>query len=425
MLMHPLESVPTFKKSHCVATTVFVAVLSASIASVSLGGSVAAPYEVGTWRGFRSAAVSYTFDDNTPNQYSVAVPMFNAMGFRLTLFTVTTWLPGGSWAPIQNAASFGHEIASHTVSHPDVSGLSDAQQTVEVQNSHDAINANITGQDCVTLAYPYCVPGKRSIISQYYIAARTCSGQLVPSTPSDFLSISSFICGSLGTVKTAQDFNTKADSAAAANAWCVYLIHAIDGDSGYSPLSSTTLHAGLNYLAANPDTFWVDTFGNVVRYIKERNDVSVMETASGADSITLAVTDTLDDSIYDFPVSLRRPLPMNWAAAAATQDGAPVDAQIVNVGGTDYVMFYVVPDGGEVVLSRVYRQSVIRSPLQASSTGFTFRLEGEAGESYTTYLSADLADWPPMQTNALVTTSTTITVATSNTANYYRAQRVP
>lgn len=32
-----------------------------------LAQSVEAPYEVGTWQGFRSAAVTYTFDDQCAN----------------------------------------------------------------------------------------------------------------------------------------------------------------------------------------------------------------------------------------------------------------------------------------------------------------------------------------------------------------------
>jgi len=83
--------------------------------SVGLAGTVSAPYQIGTWQGFRQAAITYTFDDDLPNQYSIAVPMFNAKGFKMTLFTVTIWLPGRAWSLVQTAASFGHEVASHTV----------------------------------------------------------------------------------------------------------------------------------------------------------------------------------------------------------------------------------------------------------------------------------------------------------------------
>jgi hypothetical protein len=49
---------------------------------VSFGASfsqvIDTPYVAGTWRAFRSAAVSYTFDDGCANQFTVAIPMFNA-----------------------------------------------------------------------------------------------------------------------------------------------------------------------------------------------------------------------------------------------------------------------------------------------------------------------------------------------------------
>ena len=318
----------------------------------SLAGSVPAPYKIGTWRGFRPAAISYTFDDDCSNQYAVAIPMFNARGFKITLFTVPDWLPGRSWAAAQNAALQGNEIASHTLTHPRLSELSEAQQTNELANSQAVINAHVTNQLCLTLAYPFCVEGNEATVGQYYIAARGGSGQLAPRTPPNFLNISSVVCGPEGSVKTPQDFNHQADRAAAANAWCVYMIHGIDGDKGYSPLSSATLQASVDYLGANTDKFWVETFGNVARYIKERDAASIRETASGDTSIILQVTTPLDRSIYNYPITLRRPLPANWPAVAVSQNHQPVGAQLVTVNSTSYVMFDVVPDGGDVTLSK-------------------------------------------------------------------------
>jgi peptidoglycan-N-acetylglucosamine deacetylase len=88
--------------------------------------SVAPGYQVGTWQGFRTAAISFTFDDNCLNQLALAVPMFKTHGFNLTLFTVTSWSP--NWTGLQNAASDGNEVASHTVTHTSLGGLTDAQQ---------------------------------------------------------------------------------------------------------------------------------------------------------------------------------------------------------------------------------------------------------------------------------------------------------
>lgn len=326
----------------------FAAFLTAGNAAYSQ--TIEPPYEVGAWQGFRPAAISYTFDDGCSNQFAIAIPMFNEFDFKLTLFTVTNWSP--NWTALQNAASAGHEVASHTVTHPYLSGMNLTQQTNELKNSQDVINSRISGQKCVTLAYPYCVPGNQALTEQYYIAARHCQGYIEGITPSNFYQISSLICGNLGSVKTAADFNQKYENTLTSKGWCVFLIHGIDGDGGYSPLPSTTLRASLEYLNARKSQFWVSTFGNIVRYIRERDTVSVSESSNQDTRITLQVTDTLDDAIYNYPITIRRPLPPSWSSAYVLQNGRTVNASVVEVDSTKYVMFDVVPDGGNVILSK-------------------------------------------------------------------------
>ena len=333
---------------------------------VAQAGSVAAPYQIGTWEGFRPAAISYTFDDDCPNQYAEAVPMFHAAGLKMTLFTVTSWL--GSWSQVQLAASYGDEIASHTVTHASLGSAALATVTNEEANSQSIINSYITDESCLTLAYPNCTVPSETITAQYYIAARVCSGTLVPSSPPDFLQISSYILGNTGPYTTGDSINNLADNAFNAKAWCVYLTHAIDGDSGYSPLSSTALQASVNYTSTNQSKFWVETFGNVVRYIKERNASSVAETSNTGNSITVQVTNNLDNSIYNYPITLRRPLPANWPAASVTQNGRPITVQSVAIGSTNYVMFDVVPNGGDVVLAGINASATIQLVIPASAT---------------------------------------------------------
>ena len=307
-------------------------------------------YEVGTWQGFRSGAVSFTFDDNCPNQLSVVKPMFDQYGFKMTFFSVISW--GPNWTALQAAALNGHEIGSHTVSHTSLSSLTDDQQTTEFKNSQDAINSHIQGQKCLTIAYPNCVLGNSSICKQYYIAARVCSGVIVPKTPSDFMNISSIVCGSQGSIQKTSDFTNKANAAATSNGWVVFLIHAIDNESGYSPTSSTEIKGALDYLNQNKNKLWVSTFGNIARYIKERNNVSVKQISAKDSVITLSVTSTLADSIYNFPVTIRRVLPQGWSSARIIQNGKSISPQIINVNLKDYIMFDVVPDSGDVTIVR-------------------------------------------------------------------------
>jgi oligosaccharide reducing-end xylanase len=332
--------------------TKMLLMLTAFLMAGSIGycGTVASPYEVGNWSGFRTAAITYTFDDHCSNQFAIAVPLFNEFGYKLTLYPVPAWSP--NWTNIQNAAAAGHEVGSHTVNHSNLSTLDDANQTIQLANSQSIINSYIPGQQCVTIAYPFCAPGNQALTATYYIAARHCQGAIEVNTPSNFYQISSIICGSAGAVKTTADFTTKFTSTATSKGWCVFLIHGIDSDGGYSPLSSTVLRESIQYLDTHRSTFWVSTFSNVVRYIRERNDVSVTETSNEPNSITLQVTDTLNDAIYNYPVTIRRPLPADWPSATVSQNGQAVNASVVVANSTIYVMFDVVPDGGDVVLSK-------------------------------------------------------------------------
>ncbi len=396
----------------------------AFVTNSAIAGTVSPPYEIGTWPGFRSAAISFTFDDSGSNQFSVAIPMFDQKGFKLTLFSCTGTMFAG-WPKLQDAAARGHEVASHTVTHANLGGLADAQQIAELKNSQDAINANVTTQRCVTMAYPFCVQGKDALTAQYYVGARTCSGQIVPSTPANFMSISSYICGSAGSVQTLPNFTSLANSAASSKGWCVFLIHGIDNDGGYSSLSSATLRQTVNYFSTNQNRFWVQTFGNVVRYIKERNAASVWETSNDGARISLQVTNSLDSAVFNYPITLRRPLSAGWPGAAVWQSGQRVPAQMLYVGSTNFVMFDVEPNGGDVTLAKETLPVTLSNPVLITPTNLSFRLEGQTGARYVVQASSDLVSWTPVQTNVLASAATNMTSPVLDPLRFYRAQWSP
>ncbi len=319
----------------------------------SFSQTVPAGYQIATWQGYRSAAISYTFDDNCPNQLAIAVPMFDRFGFKVTLFTVTSpkWVWPANWSGLQKAALGGDEIASHTIDHPKFDTLSDSALRAELSRSQDTINAHIKGQRCITIAYPYCVPGNEAIDAEYYIAARGCSGQIVSKTPDDFMNISSFVCGDQG-LNTVAAIESEANAAAEKNGWCVYLMHGINGTEpgAYSPISQDTILASLQYLSANRDKFWVAPFGTVARYTKERNAASVSEVSADGDIISFKLADHLDSAYYNVPLTLRRQLPAGWDSAGVYQNGGKVSSSIVKIDTVRYVMLDAVPDTGNITI---------------------------------------------------------------------------
>lgn len=303
-------------------------------------------YSVATWYGFKTAAVTYTFDDNTTKQLPVAMPLFDQYNFKMTFFTVTSWSP--NWTALKKASENGHEVGSHTVSHPVLNTLSIEEQDKELEQSLKAINSNITNTKCVSIAYPNCILGNLAELKKYYMVGRICSGSIVSSSPADFFNISSIVCGTQGSIKLAQDFNTKVSGAKSTKGWCVFLIHGIDDDGGWSPVQSTELASHLSFMNDNQKDYWIGTFGDVAKYIRERNSVSLTETAITADSLLISVKDTMDNSIFDVPLTIRRVLPSGWVNAKVYANGKTANYSVTTINSQNYVVFDVIPDQEEI-----------------------------------------------------------------------------
>lgn len=327
--------------------TSLIAFVFLLVSNVSNAQKVDSPYEVGTWLGFRDAAVSYTFDDGCTNQFTKAIPLFDEFGYKLTLYTVINW-SGGNWTKLQSAANNGHEVASHTLSHLKLTGVSSDIQQVELQNSRLEIDKKITNTKCLTFAYPNCAVGDYGIVNQNYISARGCQGFIEGKTPKDFLNVSSLVCGTQSNLKTADNLNSKITSVLSSKGWLVFLFHGIDDDGGYSSFSSTEMRKNLEYVQKIDSQLWVATFLDATLYVRERDAVNVQELSTTPGLITVSVTDTLDNTVYRHPLSIRRTLPKGWSDAEISQNNKVIPSKLVTDGTSKKVQFNAVPDAGEV-----------------------------------------------------------------------------
>ncbi|MDA3883555.1 MAG: polysaccharide deacetylase family protein [Bacteroidales bacterium] len=311
---------------------------------------IPADYSIGTWYKYKQAAVSYTFDDLTSNQLPVAMPIFDQYGFPMTFNVVINWTASNNWTLLANAAANGHEVASHTVSHATLSNISINEQITELQNSQNTINSNISGNQCVTIAYPNCNMGDQNTIAQYYIAGRTCSGQIISNSPANMYSLSSIICGSESQNTSATNLNNHVQSAMNSNGWCVFLFHGIDGDGGYSSFQSSQLQSHLSYINSNYSNYWVGTFASVAKYIQERNSASISESAISSDSLSVTISDNLSNTIYNFPLSIRKEIPQEWEDAKVYLNEAHISSNTITINNTRYIEFEAVPDAGTVYI---------------------------------------------------------------------------
>ena len=320
--------------------------LAVSILALKSNAQIASGYEIANWQNFSTSAVSYTFDDNLPEQFSVAMPLLDKYGFKATFYLIT------DWTKYIAASANGHEIASHSIKHKNLNTLSIIDQDTELKESKALIRSKIKSADCVTFAYPYSLSGDQATVAKYYIAARNTWGSTMPTTSDDFYKIGATITGKTSSVQTATQFNDRANLAKSSKGWCVFVIHAIDNGTGYSPTKSIELESHLSYIYANKTDFWVATLENVVKYIKERKAVSIKETAVNTNSFELTVKDNLIDTIYNVPITIRRILPPSWASAKVFQNNRLINSTILTTGNNNSITFDAIPDRGDLIINK-------------------------------------------------------------------------
>lgn len=126
--------------------------------------------------GFNRPLLTLTFDDGHEDNVDTALPLLNQYGFKTTQCYATTFIEGNAQA-VQDVRAFqnaGHEICSHTVTHPFLTSLNATNLSYELQHSRQYLES-ITGVPIDNFATPYgdYNPTVNAAIKQYYGSHRT------------------------------------------------------------------------------------------------------------------------------------------------------------------------------------------------------------------------------------------------------------
>ena len=113
----------------------------------------------------------------------------------------------------------------------------------------------------------------------------------------------------------------------------------------------TATENDLKNIDAVRDQLWVTTFYDMIRFVQERDTAQLTVHSASESEIRFELADWMDDSIYDYPLTVKFRVPNNWVGAKATQNGSALDVQTVENEGNLYALVQAVPDAGEVVLS--------------------------------------------------------------------------
>lgn len=187
---------------------------------------------------FDQPIITVTFDDGWESVYTEALPILQRDGIRTTQFIIAGDFadPGYmSYDQVKSLHQLGHELGSHTMSHPDLAKLNDAQLVHELADSKATLGT--IQYDIKDLALPYGSVNDKALayIKQYYRSSRgsdalkTFSPEQSINTKDNFdrYNIGAFSVThdtSLATLKSYIDYTIKH------NGWLVLAYHQISSD---------------------------------------------------------------------------------------------------------------------------------------------------------------------------------------------------
>ncbi len=343
---------------------------------------------VKTWKDDKTAAFSFTFDDCLQSQYDYVFPIFEQYGFKGTFYVITgplddPWGPYwryGTWPEFIEMSDAGNEIGSHTVTHPHLQSLpigdtlTSGTLLYELYQSKKSVENKIPGKKCIDLAYPYSEYNNDVLYytSEFYEIARAISVDPVNSSLSgqDWYKVGSRVIEfdmprntPADDLDELQDFYDYVDNTITQQKWGLLQAHDVIpfdsiasaiGQGSYQPISVQWFDSTCQFVsnAEQNGDLWVAPVGDITRYMKER-DSYYYDIVSVADSeIIINLSDTLINSIYNFPLTADIIVPDDWTDVSVFQGSFYDYTSAYFSGNSNVVQTSVVPDAGPIKLYR-------------------------------------------------------------------------
>jgi peptidoglycan/xylan/chitin deacetylase (PgdA/CDA1 family) len=265
-------------------------------------------------------------DDGYANQWRYMAPMLEKRGFRGTFFLVTDWLDAEDhWPRWELIAARGHEIGSHSVTHRPLSALSDRMVANELRRSRLLIHDALGPDHGNSFAYPRSDVDPRLarlVEKAGYSAARAGDQVLNSPTPDELYDVHAH--HPMATTSVAEMIGWVQD-VKATGGWLVIGVHGIydprhrypETQEGWEPLPVKSYAALLDHIKAEKKQLWVAPFGEVSRYIRQRETASSsVEEVSGS-----RIRVRLHGDAKDGTMAFQTSVPASWSKVKITVDG--------------------------------------------------------------------------------------------------------
>jgi peptidoglycan/xylan/chitin deacetylase (PgdA/CDA1 family) len=260
---------------------------------------------------------------------------------------------GSTWADFRRDAALGYEFASHSVTHASMPALDSVNIVYELEKSKAEILDKLGAKYTFSAEVPYGYENQRvmQIAYKIYPALRNrmpepwlkeidrASKETPGNTDRDYIQWQRG-----ATTKTPLPLmQAWVDTAATKNnTWLVLVIHGIDG-LGYEALPHTLLDTYFTYIKAHENNLWVATFGNVTKYMRER-EATTVQSKLDKHKILINLNSPLNKAVYNVPLTLKTFVPNGWKWVGITKGKHIQRIRVLREGDKSFVIYSTVKD---------------------------------------------------------------------------------
>lgn len=266
-----------------------------------------------------------------------------------------------SWEQYKSYAAQGHEIASHTVTHPRLAVLDEANMLYELEQSKADLLKFIGPESTFSAEGPYgtenervmeyahkVYPSLRNRMPEEWLEEINRGSKMTPGE-----STKEYVQWQRGPITRIDITQMKAWVDTVMNHdnnWLVLVFHGVE-NLGWEPKTRPELVEYFSYMKANEQSLWIATFRDVTKYLRERKATQV-STQVENDAISINLSSSLDPEVYSVPLTLKTYIPTDWTSVQLSQGGqsSPLTIQTDEKGS--YVVYDLTPGGDAAKLEK-------------------------------------------------------------------------
>jgi peptidoglycan/xylan/chitin deacetylase (PgdA/CDA1 family) len=232
-----------------------------------------------------------------------------------------------SWEQYKSYASQGHEIASHTVTHPKLAVLDEVNMLYELEQSKADLSKFIGEESIFSAEGPYgtenervmeyahkIYPSLRNRMPETWLEEINRGSQVEPgASEKEYVQWQRGLLTrhSFDYMKAWIDTTMNHD-----NIWLVLVIHGVE-NLGWEPKTRNELKEYFSFMKSTEDKLWIQTFRDVTKYVQARQNTIINSTLENG-KITISLDSKLDPLLYSVPLTIKTYIPDNWTQAKSS-----------------------------------------------------------------------------------------------------------